>query len=222
MDLKRTSRFRNAFVGGITVSALIALCLGYLLHPAIRARYLFGQLETLQVGHSTFEDAQRLAKKLGAEPISPCERKYCYWTVVVNNARLPQWWRGSGVTFVIDFLVEDSVVVNKGAWYAIGIDPYTFTPSMVSVGEQETWLRHRRDNRVIVERPTEKSWGSSYFEKNGHRERVSTKFRVYLTPRSSADDWRRYTAFNYGCLWKYKGCKDARDLLPIADPMPTD
>jgi hypothetical protein len=57
MDLKRTSRFRTAFVGGITVSALIALCLSYLLHPAIRARYLFGQLETLQLGHSTFEDA---------------------------------------------------------------------------------------------------------------------------------------------------------------------
>jgi hypothetical protein len=162
------------------IVALLTLLYGaYLLRPSIRARYLFHELDTLQVGHSTFEDAQRLAKKLGAKPDNraPCDRKYCYWTAVVNNVRLPQWWRGFGVTFVIDFLVEDSVVVNKGAWYAIGIDPYTFTPSMVSVGEQEMWLRPRRENRGIVERPTEKGWGISYFEKNGHRERVSTNFR---------------------------------------------
>jgi hypothetical protein len=224
MGTKQISRFRIALIGGLIVFVLVVLCGAYLLRPSLRARYLFHELEPLQVGHSTFEDAQRLAKKLGAKPdnrLSPCDRKYCYWTAVVNNARLPQWWRGSGVTFVIDFLVENSVVVNKGAWYAIGIDPYTFTPSMVSVGEQETWLRPRRENRGIEEWPTAKGWGISYFEKNGHREGISTKFQVHLTPRSSAEDWRRYTAFNYGCLWKYKGCKDARDLLQTADPMPT-
>jgi hypothetical protein len=206
------------------LALLILLCGAYLFGPSIRARYLFHELGSLQLSHSSFEDAQRLAKKLGAKPssLSPCDRSYCYWSADVNNARLPSWWRGSGVTFVIDFEVKDSVVVNKGASYAIGIDPYTFTPSMVSVGEQEKWLRTRREDRDIVERPTEKGWGISYFEKNGHREGVSTKFQVHLTPRSSAEDWRRYTAFNYSCFWKYKGCRDARDLLPTADPLPDD
>ena len=226
---RQISRFRNVSISWLTVSlsALLILLFGaYLVSPSLRARYLFHELETLQLGHSTFEDAQRLARKLGAKPrsLNPCDRKYCYWTAVVNNARLPQWWRGSGVTFVIDFLVENSVVVNKGAWYAIGIDPYTFTPSMVSVGEQVRWLRTRpsRDGREIVEPPTDRGWADGSYEKNGHREFVSTRFQVYLTPRSSAEDRRRYTDFNYSCFWKYKGCKDARELLPTADPFPVD
>jgi hypothetical protein len=168
------------------------------------------------VGHSTFEDAQRLAEKLGAKPEGSCDRSYCFWDVVVNNARLPQWWRGSGVTFVITFNVKDSIVVNKSAGYDIGIDPRGFTPSEVVVGVQEKW------SRLMMEPPTNKGWRISYFEKNGHRENISTKFAVHLTPRSSAEDWRRYTAFNYSCFWKYKGCSDGRELLPTADPLPED
>jgi hypothetical protein len=199
-----------------------------LLYPSIRARYLFHEVRSLQIGHSTFEDGQRLAKKLGATPsgsgLDPCNRSYCYWSVNVSNSRLPQWWRGSGVTFSVDFLVENSVVVNRGGFYAIGIDPYnSFTPFMVSVGEQRTWLRMRpEDHRVIPEPPTSKGWKISYFERNGYREFNAATFRVYLTPRSSAEDWGRYTAFNFSCFWRYKGCKDARDLLPTADPYPDD
>lgn len=54
-------------IGGLMVllfALLILLCGAYLLRPSIRARYLFSELETLQLGHTTFEDAQRLAKKL--------------------------------------------------------------------------------------------------------------------------------------------------------------
>jgi hypothetical protein len=192
------------------------LCGAYMLYPSLRAHYLFHELEPLRVGHSTFADAQRLAKKLGAKPssLNPCDRSYCSWRTDVNNARLPQWWRGAGVTFAIDFEVKDSVVVNKGAWYAIGIDPHAFIPSHVSVGEQESW------SRLMSEPPTQKGWRISYFENHGHRENISTKFVVHLTPRSSAEDCRRYTAFSYGCFWRYKGCRDARDLLPTADPFP--
>jgi hypothetical protein len=189
------------------------------LYPSLRARYLIHELGSLQLSHSTFEDAQRLAKELGAKPsnLSSCDRSYCYWTAVVNNARLPRWWRGSGVTFIGTFEVKDSVVVSKGIGYAIGIDPETFTPSMVSVGVKERWNRPMRD---YTEPTTEKGWGISYFEKNDHREKTSIKFGVHMTPRSSAEDWQRYTAFNYSSFWKFKGCKDARELLPTADPFP--
>jgi len=63
----------------------------------IRARYLFGKLETLQLGHSTFEDAQRLAKEIGAKPtpFGPCDRSVCEWDVRMDNSELPRWWRGS-------------------------------------------------------------------------------------------------------------------------------
>jgi hypothetical protein len=108
-----------------------------------------------------------------------------------------------------------SEVVDKGAWYAIGIDPYTFTPSMVSVGVKERWSRPSRD---YIEPPTQKGWSINYFESRPY----SNKFRVLMTPRTSVEDWQRYTAFNYSCFWKYKGCRDARDLLPTADPFPYD
>ncbi len=208
----------------------LALLLGgvYLVYPSLRAHYLFHELGALQIGHSSFEDAQRLAKKIGAEPITPtpCSQSYCYWSSeYVSNARLPKWWRGNGVTFAIDFEVKDSVATNKGAWYASEIiKPYSnYTPrSSVSVGVQEKWIFTRERDRVIVEPPTSKGWGIDYLEKSGSREIASTKFQVHMTPRSSAEDWRRYTAFNYSCFWKYKGCKDARELLPTADPFPYD
>jgi len=210
---------------GISLLTL-ALLLGgvYLVYPALRARYLFHELGALQVGHSNFEDAQRLAKKLGAIPITPtpCNPSYCFWTSeYVNNARLPQRWRGSGVTFAINFEVKDSVVRNKGAWYGIEIinmDSNYVPVSSVSVGEQEKWIFTKEPNRVIAEPPTAAGWGIGRIERNGYRKIVSARFQVHMTPRSSVEDWRRYTAFNYSCFWKYYGCKDARDLLPTADP----
>jgi hypothetical protein len=199
----------------IACFVLLGLVLGAsLFGPAIRARYLVHQLEPLQVGHSTFEDAQRLAEKLGAKPEGSCSRLYCFWDVVINNARLPQSWRGSGVTFVITFNVKDSVVAHKGVGYDIGIDPNSFTPSQVLVVVKETWTR------LMQEPSTQKGWRISYFENHGQRKNISTRFEVRLTPRSPAEDWRRNTAFNYSCFWKYKGCKDARELLPTADPLP--
>ncbi len=206
------SRTSWLVVSSLTLAS--AMFGAYLFFPPIRARYLARQLESLQVGHSTFEDAQRLAEKLGAKPEGNCDRSYCFWGFVANNARLPQWWRGSGVTFIITFDVKDSVVVHKGLGYEIGINKNSFPSSKVSVVMKESWTR------LLSEPPTQKGWKTSYIENHDHRENVSTKFEVHMTPRSSAEDWQRYTAFNYSCFWKYKGCKDARELLPTADPLP--
>ena len=89
MGTKQISRFRIALIGGLIVFVLAVLCGAYLLRPSLRARYLVHELEPLQVSHSSFEDAQRLAEKLGAKPEGSCDRSYCFWDVVVNNARLP-------------------------------------------------------------------------------------------------------------------------------------
>jgi hypothetical protein len=205
--------------------ALLSLaCSVYVFGPSIRARYLFHEMESVQLSHTTFEGAQRLARKLGAKPYGSCDRAYCAWTADVNDARLPRWWRGSGVTFAIDFEVKDSLVASKGAWYVIGTDPYNnFSPfDQVSIGMKEKWIQTRGSERVIPELPTGAGWKVNYFEKNGSRKVADAMFVVRMTPRSSAEDWRRYTAFDYSCLWKYKGCKSARELLPIADSFPAE
>jgi hypothetical protein len=210
MDFRQTSRLRIAIMSGLTVSVLIAFSLFYLLHPAIRARFLFNQMESLQLGHSTFDDAQRLARKIGAYPSDGCQRSKCRWHARLDNASLPRWWRGSGEVFAVDFAVENSIVIRKNTGYGIegsGID--AFSPSSVGLIEQEHWGRRR------IPEPVMAGWSSSelfrYYE-----------FTVYMTPKATAEDRRRYTAYDYGCLWRFKGCKDARELLPTADPMPAD
>ncbi len=66
---------------------VLLLCGAYLLYLPLRARYLLNRLEMIQVGHSNFEDAQRLAQKIGAKPddFGPCNRSYCFWSAEVDN-----------------------------------------------------------------------------------------------------------------------------------------
>lgn len=207
----------------ISLSALLLLlCGAFLLRPPMRARYLFEQMETLEVGRTTFEDAQRLATKLGVKPGGSCDRGECQWRIDVDNAKLPEWWRGTGVTFDVGFDVKDGVVKYKGAWYAIGIDTDNFRPASVSAGIKESWIDRRAGDRTFVEPPIDRGGNVSYFERNGRRENIAFTHNVQMTLVASAEEWRRYTAFNYRCFWKYKGCKGAKDLLSTVALLPEE
>ena len=202
----RISRFHSVSAGWQTVcllGLLIFLCCAFLSRPTLRARYLFGKLETLQLGHSSFEDAQRLARQIHAKPTGPCDRSACEWEAMVDNAELPRWWRRSGETFLVSFNVKNSVVVRKNIGFGIGTKPPY--PSQVGLEEQENW------GRLSGREPIAAGWRTSELYRY-------YSFQIYMTPRASAEDRRRYTSFNFNCFWKYKGCKDARELLPTADP----
>jgi len=211
MEDPKTFRFRNLRIGWL-ISSLVGLVIllfgAYLLYPSLHARYLFNQLETLQLGRSTFEDADQLARKIHAKPYGACNRSYCEWDKTIDNARLPLWWRGSGVGFSVSFTVKDSLLVRKDTGFGIGTLE-TVHPSQVGLLEQEHW------GRTNTREPVQAGWYSA--EKFRY-----WWFRVYMTPKASAEDRRRYTAFNYRCFWKYQGCKDARELLPTADPFPSE
>ena len=198
--------FRNS---GLAVCLLASVCVAYLLFPAVRAHYLFSRLETLRLKSSTFDEAKRVAKEIGAKPSEPCTQSDCEWSKRIDNALLPRWWRGSGAIFAVAFDVKNSVVSRKTTGFGVegaGIDE----PSPSSVGFTEVDENWRRD------RPTEPvtaGWQTSerfrYYQ-----------FTVRITPKATAYDRKHYTAFDYGCLWRYHGCKDARELLPTADPFP--
>jgi hypothetical protein len=82
------SKLRGSHRLGAGLLALVFLLgCGYLVYPLLRARYLFHELGALQVGHSSFEDAQRLAKRLSGKPssLSPCNRSYCYWSAELER-----------------------------------------------------------------------------------------------------------------------------------------
>lgn len=210
MEVRQVFRFIHnlpIFRLMMTTICLMVLFYGaYLPYPSIHAHTLFKELETLQLGHSTFEDAERLAKKIHAEPYGACDRSKCEWDRRIDNAWLPRWWRGSGETFSVSFSVQDSTVWRKNTAYGVGVDG-SFHPSVVDFAEEEQWVR------PTAREPFQAGWKTTelypYFE-----------FKVWMTPKASAEDRRRYTSFNFNCFWKYKGCKDARELLPTADPFP--
>lgn len=172
---------------------------------------MFSKLETLRLGSSTFDDARRVALEIGAKPSEPCTQSGCEWSKRMDNAELPRWWRGPGAVFAVAFDVKNAVVSRKSTGFGIegnGIDG--FSPSSVGFDEvDEHWRRDRPTE------PVTSGWGTS------DRFRYY-RFVVWITPKATADDRRRYTAFDYGCLWRYHGCKDARELLPTADPFPGD
>jgi hypothetical protein len=99
------------------------VCLATLLYPLLHARYLLYELKHIQPNHSTFEDAQRFARKTGAleAPFPKCTHEECRWYKFTDNALLPQWYRGKGVTFTLYFTAKDSIVTDKGVEYAIGV-----------------------------------------------------------------------------------------------------
>jgi hypothetical protein len=209
MDTPQISPAGNRWIARLLVSLLallILLCGGYLLSLSIRVHFLLSELETLRLGQSTFEDAERLAKKIRAEPYGACDRSKCEWDRRIDNAWLPRWWRGSGETFSVSFSVQDSIVVRKNTAYGVGVDG-SFHPSVVDFDEQEQW------GRSNIRVPVQTGWKTT----DWYRYYV---FKVWMTPKASAEDRRRYTSFNFNCFWKYKGCRDARELLPTADPFP--
>jgi hypothetical protein len=209
--MKRLRTFPKAVMGWLSFSVLallVALCSFVLLRPPIRARYLFSQIKTLELEHSTFEDAERLARKIGAEPYGACDRSYCEWDAEVDNARIPKWWRGLGETFRVSFTVRDSIVVRKNTGFGTGTRA-VFHPSAVSVEEQRHWGRGNTPEPIAA------GWSTTDLF-------VYYRFGVKMTPQASTEDRRRYTAFDYSCFWRFRGCRDARDLLPTADPFPED
>jgi hypothetical protein len=213
-----------------------------LLYPTLYARYLVHELEELQVNHSTFADAQKFAKKISAQERTymPCTPAECQWYKLVDNARLPQWYRGKGATFAILFTVKHSIVTEKAVWYEIGVGLQEISEAMigrpgVTVFQSDGWFEHERElerqlrvkqrkapgNVAISEDQNfHKGWGKIWYDRNGNM--VSDSFNVSISPSSKSvvEDWDKYTTLNYSCFWKYKGCSHANDLLPIIDPYP--
>jgi hypothetical protein len=221
----------------LTIGFLV--CWTTLLYPSLHARYLLYELKDLQINHSTFEDAQKFAKKIGAQEMQypKCTRLECQWYKFTYNALLPQWYRGKGVTFIIAFTAKDSIVTDKGVEYNVGVgtpkdgEGFLGRPR-VDVFQSASWFKYQKEKQRelqeesheqptdFVEPPVSKGWEKIWYDKNGKI--AIDAFAVYISPRSKSilEDWKKYTAFNYSCFWKYGGCSYGKDLLPIADPYP--
>lgn len=239
--LKEVLPRRKSFWLVPTLIIGLLLCSVTLLYPLLYARYLLHELNDLQLNRSTFEDAQKFAKKMGAPEAdwAKCTPAECRWYKSTDNALLPKWYRGKGVTFAITFMAKGSLVTDKGVEYSIGVSPFTPEEAFIGrprvyvyqTGNWSEWQKEhlRRHQEGFLERPTDyveppvdKGWQKIWYDQNG---KITVDyFTVAISPRSKSipGDWQKYTAFNYSCFWMYKGCTYGKDLLPIAGPYPSN
>lgn len=194
----RRSYLAIASIGIVLVlGTLLTICL---YRPRVRAKRLLDTVSALEVGKSTFDEAQQIAIRVEAIPSVPCSRSACTWYLRVDNSSIPRRWRGPGATFSTEFKVKDSVVSELGFGYQVGTGPNI---SFAEVDEQVHWKGNTTEPVFV----------------NVARTATNPYYRVFvrLTSVVPEETRKRYLSFDFGCLLKYGGCQNARDLLPTVD-----
>ncbi len=187
-----------------TAAALLLLLLAaaiYLFLPTLRAHRLLSQVAALQVGKSTFAEAQSVAASMDAAPASSCSATECNWYRRIDNTSLPQSWIGQGTSLSLGFRVQNGIVTERALAYKIGSD--VIPAPYVDIEERSHWYGKGPDPISI-----QTQW-------TAHIPRFS--IFVLMVPAVPSETRTRYTSFNLSCLWKYNGCTDAKELLPTVD-----
>ena len=186
---------------------MVISCFIYMAFPYFRARYVFSRFQSERIGQDDRAQVEITARKIGARTYGVCNDDSCEWEMRLDNAQFPRWWRGSGELIFMSLVVHNGVLVRKSFGYGKGLKTDPLSPSSVSVVEQDGWGRLARKEPVAVEWTVTDRYPFFFFV-------------VYMTPKASAQEQQLYTAFNFDCLWRYKGCRDVRELLPVAARFP--
>jgi hypothetical protein len=176
------------------------LVVGVMLYiPVFRGHKVVNGIHQLRVGSTNFAATRHIAESLGARQVGGdiCTPRSCAWKVVIENDRIPAWWRGSTTTLSAVLTVEDDVLVQKSLDFGRGSLP--------------------RDPKVdVIEQvPTLWKMHSSISISPGYDEqkRAVTAF-VRLSPSASQTERERYSNLNLDCLWRFKGCTLVHQFLP--------
>jgi hypothetical protein len=199
-----TSR-RGLFFGALAVLAAVVLFTALGFHEASdlreRARRLQKATNELIVGRSTLADVRAVGQRFQAIVSSgTCTAGECRLEMLVSNAALPRFWRGPETRFVVDLLVRNDVLVERAASFYLGLGAGR---SLVSVTESVPQVKGpQRYPRVHA------LWSG---------DNVKWRYLVELTPAVPMDSRMRYSGFDFRCLSRFRGCRDAQQLLPYAD-----
>jgi hypothetical protein len=113
----------------VITTSVVAVCIGstlilaaviFLAIAPIRARRIFAKAESLQIGKSTFPQAEKVATQFDGGSVGPCSPAECEWYFGTSNFALPGWWSGEGEAFVVRLHVKDGLVDRKVLIYWIG------------------------------------------------------------------------------------------------------
>jgi hypothetical protein len=183
---------------GAVVAVIVSTGFGFS-RPVTRARDLLAQSATLQIGQSGLSEVEAVTARFGVRSANDCTSDECQLVVMIDNSRLPKWWRGSGTTLGVSFLVQKGILVEREYALAVGVGP---NRPFAEVREREHW----RERTEPVDIQT--SWDVA-----------DRKWRatVDLTTAATPELRNRYLSFNLRCLSKFGGCTDAQQLLPTVE-----
>jgi hypothetical protein len=171
----------------------------YLALPVIRARRILAKAESLQIGKSTFSEAQQIPDQIETTPVGACSAAECEWLSGTSNFGVPDWWRGKGQGFMVRIHVKDGLVDWKELYYWIGAGSVI---SAVGIAEHEDWSGNSKTPRV---------------NKFGGTQGQHLIVHIRLAPSDSTEIRKQYTSFNWNCFWRYQGCSGEHELMPTGD-----
>jgi len=173
-------------------------------HQRDRAQVFLQEIVSLQVGVSTFSDAQRLAQKYGGKPWNGpsqkpiCSDKDCNLRFVFENSLLNHLQHKRKVSLTAGLLVKDGYVVSREVDYSILATTF-----------------ERKFMFVVFDRTESKS-PQSY---NVKKLKVDTHgmphaIEVDLSPTSPAEIKRRAYSLDLSCIASLMGCDTASAVFP--------
>jgi hypothetical protein len=169
--------------------ALASVAVVFLAKAPLLARRIFTKSEAIQVGKSTFTQAQQVAEQFENTTHGGCTPSECEWMFGTSNSDLPHWWRDQGEIFLVRIHVKDGRVDQKDLLYLIGLGSVM---SDVGVSEKEDWTGSPRAPR----------WTEGEGTQGVHKIE-----NVRLTPSNSAETRKRYTSLTGTAFGNFKDVK---------------
>lgn len=192
----------------------VSVLWGLPIRQKTRAGAFLRELTQLELGKSTFADAQRIAQKYGGIPWYTvslddmrCTFQECRFAFKFENKPLTSF-RLVRYVVVLGFIsVKDGLVTGREIDYARdsgGIPQYEFDVIESVLGNQEGRLNY------------EKPWGlyRLHLDEKG----IPWTVRVRLVPTSSEDQRERAFALDFSCLASLFGCHSPAAMFPTGIP----
>jgi hypothetical protein len=207
-------RFLKALIGSIVVCwVVIGVIWGLTLRQKSRAEQFLQQLTNLELGKSTFAEAQQIALKYRGFPWYAdsgdmrCTFQRCELRFIFQNKPLTSFHLARYVELIAVISVKDGIIVGRDVVYARETGRYF--PFQYNVIDRASW----NDGPVSNINQTV---GLARLKVNDTG--IPSTVMVRLGPSSTADQRNRAYAFNLSCLARFLDCDDPSAFFPSGIP----
>lgn len=198
------------------VIAVIAFAWGMTAWEKGRAESLLHDISNLELGKSTFADAQRIAGKYGGTPWysgsenKTCSPQRCELRFSFSNRFLTSLHLARHAELIANISVKDGIVVGRDVGYAR--DSGRFNQLGYEVIDGWLW----KEDEMPSQQRTPGLWRLNV-EQDGS-EGVASTVIVRLSSTSSPDQRRRAYSLDLSCLDKLFGCSHRSTIFPAGIP----